>query len=58
MIIDQALSMKRTIIAHYREIGSDKDGMITNAYGPQSNQDKELFLRSMSYLRSLVGKKH
>ena len=39
---------------HYRAIGSDKEGMITNAYGPQNNQDKDIFLQRLSYLGSLA----
>jgi exonuclease III len=55
VIMDQALSTTNTLTAHYRAIGSDKDGIITNAYGPQSSQEKYLFLRSMAYLGSLIG---
>jgi exonuclease III len=44
VIIDQPFSTVGTLTAHFRAIGSNKEGMITNAYGPQSAQDKELFL--------------
>jgi hypothetical protein len=57
VIMDQALSMTRTITTHYQAIGSNKDGMITNAYGPQSGQGKDLFLRILSYLGLIVGQK-
>jgi hypothetical protein len=33
VILDQSLSTPCTIIAHYRAIGLDKEGMITNSYG-------------------------
>jgi exonuclease III len=54
VILDQGLSTPCTITTHYRAIGSDKEGMITNAYGPQNNQDKDLFLQSLAYLGSLA----
>ena len=38
---------------HYRVIGSDKEGVLTNAYGPQNNQEKDLFLNSLSYIGEL-----
>jgi hypothetical protein len=31
--------------------------MITNAYGPQNNQDKELFFQILAYLGSLAERK-
>jgi hypothetical protein len=39
---------------HYRSIGSDKKGMITNDYDPYISQDKNVFLQSLDYLGSLV----
>jgi hypothetical protein len=39
---------------HYRSISSDKEGMITNAYGPHNSQDKDLFLQILAYLGSLA----
>jgi exonuclease III len=54
VILDQGFSTPCTIIVHYRAIGLDKEGMITNAYGPQNNQNKDLFLQSMAYLGSLA----
>jgi hypothetical protein len=39
---------------HYRAIESNKEGMITNAYGPQNSQNKDLFLQSLAYLGSLA----
>jgi hypothetical protein len=35
----------------------DKDGIITNEYGPQNCQDKDLFLKTLAYLGSLVENK-
>jgi exonuclease III len=57
VILDQGFSTPSTLTAHYRAIGSDKDGMITNAYGPHNNQDKDLFLQSLAYLGSLAEHK-
>jgi exonuclease III len=54
VILDQGFSTSNTITTHYRAIGSDKEGMITNAYGPQNSQDKDLFLQSLAYLGSLA----
>jgi hypothetical protein len=33
VILDQGFSTPSTITTHYRAIGSDKEGMITKAYG-------------------------
>jgi hypothetical protein len=57
VILDQGLSTPCTIKTHYKAIGLDKEGMITNAYGPQNNQDKDLFLQSLAYLGYLVEEK-
>jgi exonuclease III len=57
VILDQGFSTPCTITTHYRAISSDKEGMITNVYGPKNNQDKDLFLQSLTYLGSLAKKK-
>jgi len=57
VIIEQTLSTISTLTAYYRPIGSNKDGVITNAYGPQTSQEKDLFLNNLSYLGMLVGHK-
>jgi hypothetical protein len=57
VILDQGLSTPGTLTTHYRAIGSDKDGLITNAYGPQNNQDKDLFLQNLAYLGSIAEHK-
>jgi exonuclease III len=54
VILDQGFSTSGTLTAHYRAIGSEKDGLITNAYGPQNNQDKDLFLQNLAYISSIV----
>jgi len=46
--------MISTLIVHFRALGSNKDGMITNAYGPQSAQDKDLFLHRISTISMLL----
>jgi hypothetical protein len=45
VIIDNPFSTVGTIMTHFKVIGSTKEGEITNAYGPQSTQDKENFLK-------------
>jgi hypothetical protein len=44
VILDQGFSTPSTLTANYQSIGSNKDEIITNAYVPQNNQDKDLFL--------------
>jgi hypothetical protein len=34
VILDQGFAIPSTITMHYRAVGSNKEGMITNAYGP------------------------
>jgi hypothetical protein len=46
--------MVGTLTVHFRALGSNKDGMITNAYGPQSAQDKDLFLHRISTVSTLL----
>jgi hypothetical protein len=43
---------------HYRALGSNKEGILTNAYGPQGIQEKDSFLHSLSFLGRLIGQKH
>jgi exonuclease III len=57
VILNQILSTPCTITEHYRAISSDKEGMITNAYGLQISQDKDLFIQSLAYLGSLAESK-
>jgi hypothetical protein len=56
-ILDQGFSTPSTLTTHYQAIGSNKDGMITNAYGPQNIQDKDLFIQSLAYLGTLADHK-
>jgi len=37
VILDQVFSSSNTITAHSRAIGLNKEGMITNAYGPKNS---------------------
>jgi hypothetical protein len=39
----------------YREIGSCKEEVITNAYDPQLNQEKYHFIENISYINTLRG---
>jgi exonuclease III len=38
-------------------IGSNKEGVITNAYGPQISQEKDHFLNNLAYIEALIGQK-
>jgi exonuclease III len=58
VIIDQPFSIVGTLIVHFRALGSNKDEMITNAYGKQSAQDKDMFLHKISIVSSLLGSTH
>jgi len=42
---------------HYRDLGFNKEGILTNDYIPQSNQEKYLFLHTLSFLGRLIGYK-
>jgi len=44
VIMDQPFSTPDTISTHYRAIGSNKGGIITNAYRPQNHTEKTFFL--------------
>jgi len=54
IILDQGFSTPCIITSHYKAIGLDKEGMITNAYGLLNYQEKDLFLQSLAYLGSLA----
>jgi exonuclease III len=55
IILEPAYSIVGMLTAKYRVIGSSKAGVITNAYGPQLNQEKYHFLDSLSYINTLRG---
>jgi exonuclease III len=55
VIIDKPFSTCGHIMAHFKAIGSTKEGEITNAYGPQSTQDKEIFLKRITTIKSLLS---
>jgi exonuclease III len=55
IIIDRPFSTVGTLTTHFKVIGSTKEGVITNAYGPQSTQDKELFLKRITTIKTLLG---
>jgi exonuclease III len=57
VIVDQPFSIAGTLSTHYRAIGSNKEGVLTNSYGPQNNQEKDIFLNNLSYLGELIGQK-
>jgi hypothetical protein len=49
------LLYKMDISSSYRTIGTDKAGVITNAYGLQALQEKGIFLDNLTHLGDLVG---
>ena len=55
VLINQGLSTHGSLRTHYRAIGSDIHGWITNSYGPQKIQEKELFLQNLAYLSSIAN---
>jgi hypothetical protein len=55
IILEPTYSTVGTVTAKYRVIGSRKVGVITNAYDPHLNQEKDHFLDSISYINKLRG---
>lgn len=55
VIIDKPFSTVGTITTHFKVIVSTKEGDIANAYGPQSTQDKEIFLERITTVKSLLS---
>jgi exonuclease III len=54
VIIDQPFSTVGMLTTHFKVIGSNKEGMITNTYRPQSAHDKELFLKRIATIKTLM----
>jgi exonuclease III len=57
VVLDNFFSTTWTISARYRVMGSNKEGILTNAYGPQSPQEKDNFLKRLLVLGNLMDKK-
>jgi hypothetical protein len=55
VIINKPFSIVGMLTMHFKVIGSTKEGVITNVYEPQSVQDKELFLKRISTIKTLWG---
>jgi hypothetical protein len=55
IILDNFISTRWAITTNYRAIGSNKEGVITNAYGPQQTPEKESFLHSIWALSTIIG---
>jgi exonuclease III len=51
-------STKGTLTAHFKVVASTKEGAITNVYGPQSIQDKESFMQTLQYVKTLIHTPH
>jgi len=54
VILELTISMVGMLTTHYHAIGSSKAG-ITNAYGPQINQEKDHFLDNLAHTEALTG---
>jgi exonuclease III len=55
IILEPTFSIVGTLTAKYKVIGSSKEGVLTNAYGPQLNQEKDHFVNSLAYIITLRG---
>jgi hypothetical protein len=55
VLLENFFSTAWTLSARYRAIGSSKEGILTNAYGPQTNIEKDSFLKILSDIGNLVG---
>jgi hypothetical protein len=51
-------STKGTLTTHFKVVASTKEGAITNVYGPQSIQDKESFMQTLQYVKTLIHMPH
>jgi exonuclease III len=54
LILEVFLTTRWTISTDYREIGSDKEGIITNVYRPPIQSDKKSFLQILKGLRNIA----
>jgi exonuclease III len=55
ILLDNFFTSKWTITASFRLIGSNKQGYITNVYGPPRPGDKEAFLQHMEWTTDHLG---
>jgi hypothetical protein len=55
ILLDNFFTSKWTITASFHLIGSNKQGYITNVYGPPRPGDKETFLQHMEWIAEHLG---
>jgi exonuclease III len=55
VLLDGFFTSKWTITASFRLIGSNKQGYITNVYGPPRPGDKEAFLHHLEWIANHIG---
>jgi exonuclease III len=55
VLLDNFFTSKWTITASFRLIGSNKQGYITNVYGPPRPGDKEAFLQHLEWIAEHLG---
>jgi hypothetical protein len=54
VILDQFFTTKWTIYSHFRGIGSDKEGYVTNVYGLHVPMEKSPFLENLVGLKDII----
>jgi hypothetical protein len=55
VLLDGFFTYKWTITTSFRLIGSNKQGYITNVYGPPRPRDKEAFLHHLDWIANHIG---
>jgi exonuclease III len=54
VLLENFFPTRWSITAEYRLIGSNKPGHLTSLYGPPSPRDKQVFIRILEHLSSLL----
>jgi exonuclease III len=44
-----------TITAYFEVLGLNQEGAITNVYGPQNNQDRDIFMKRLELIKTLIA---
>jgi hypothetical protein len=57
-ILDNFFTTKWTILANYKDLGSSKEGIITNVYGPNLHPKKISFLENLEGVQAFTQNKH
>jgi exonuclease III len=53
--LNRPFSTIGTLTTHFTVTGSTQEGAITNVYGPQSQQDKESFMKWINHIKTLLS---